>query len=218
MRNSALVWSSLLLVACGSRTVQVAGDAAAPDGFGADLATRADGATPPADLEPFCSGTAKASLNGAALTLEQVTGEDYNSAAHAEGARVRLVGATSSGDRWEVNVQVMLGLRRTLVDEPLPTAVDIGPPAGLEADVFFMKPPGCASDPTCQSDLLATEYHRFSGRVTLDGEDYHSPLELRLCLSASDEGSRSAPDNLVHSVQVYLPAVTIPRWRLPWAP
>jgi hypothetical protein len=37
-------------------------------------------------------------------------------------------------------------------------------------------------------------------------------------MSANDKGSKTRPTHEVHSVQLYAPAVSIPRWRLPWAP
>jgi hypothetical protein len=209
MARVSLVTFSLLLISCGHRAAPTLdGPAARSDGASTDHAHAGDqGAS--------CSGLAKVSIDGVALRVEQVKGEDYISAAHSEGARVQLIAAAASGDRWEISADVMSRLGQTIADKPLPRTVEIGPPVGLDSTIFFRKPPGCASEP-CLSDLLSTEYHKLWGYVTLKGTDYRSPLQLELCLSGSDAGGVHPGTLEVHAVQIYAPAVTIPRWQLPW--
>jgi len=202
-------------LSCSGRPADLPGDFGATDGFRAMTDSYR-----PEGPSTFCSGAAKMSINGSTMMLEQVTGEDYNSAAHEEGARVRLLASASSGQRWVVHAEAMLGLGRTLINEPLPKTAEIGPPAGLEAGIFFSKQPVC-SGPLC-SELLSTEHQTLSGHLTLSGKDYRGPLQLSLCLTATDAGSKlhslPAHQHEIHSAQIYIPAVTIPRWRLSWAP
>lgn len=200
-------WAILLCVACSDRPAMVGDGATARDAAG-DMDAIAG------DLQAFCSGTStRATVNGAALSLEQVKGKDYVSAAHGEGARVELV-AAGAGKRWEIAAQVEVALGHTLTDRPLPRQARLESTPGLEADVFFRWPPFCRSGPSCDSDLLATEYHSFRGHMRLRGTSYDGPLQLELCLSADDAGSATAPRSEVHTVQLHVPAVTIPRWRL----
>lgn len=206
MTRPGLVALSLLFISCGHRAPPVIDGSTHADGVSTDKAR-------PGDLAAFCSGASKASINGSTLMVEQVTGQDYISAAHTEGARVQLI-AAGAGERWEINAEVMVRLGQTITDKPLPRTIEIGPPAGLDSSIFFRKPPGCSSDPACQSDLLATEYHKLWGWATLDGADYRGPLKLELCLSGSDNGGVHPGKLQVHTVQLYAPSVTIPRWQL----
>jgi hypothetical protein len=206
MTIRSLVAMSVLLLSCGQRAAPTL-DGASTDG------PRADGHV--GDLGAFCSGLARASVNGSTLMVEQVKGEDYISAAHSEGARVELIAAASTGERWGIAAQVMSGLGKTITDKPLPRSFEIGPPDGIDGSFYFLKPAGCSSSSSaCESDLLSTEYHKLWGWATLKGTDYKSPLQLELCLSGSDSGGVHPNALKVHTVQIYAPSVTIPRWTL----
>jgi hypothetical protein len=198
---------SFCLLACGDRAASgidatVTGEASSL----ADVArVRADGAmADPARADGpgvFCSGAARASVNGTELAVKNVEPRLFVPQCCREAAEVMVTAVSAAGQEWELHVELKVGLSSTIMDKPLPNTVQLAsPPPGFVASVFVPEP---------IDGLLSSEHQKFSGTMTLTGQDYAKPLQLQLCLAADDAGQHHFP---VHSVQIYVPTVTIPKW------
>jgi hypothetical protein len=204
---------SLSLLACGTRTLPML------DGQTlAEAAARRDQASMDtfrsSDAPSFCSGAARASINDSPLTVQDIIPHPYVSQAHLEGADVEILG-TLGGSSWSIRAEIAPQGLTTVTDQPLPQTLSIGTSGSMDVSVFVNSPPVCpsSSGSQCTTGLFLGESHSvFTGQLTLSGQDYGGPCQLALCLSASG-GSPAFPE--IQSVQISLPLVTIPFWRMP---
>lgn len=201
----------ILATGCGSRSISAAEEEGGVqnDSLSSDVIVHDTIATDHATEDVFCSGAAKAELNGIPLKVLQVTGEVVAMGC-CDGAALRF--SVSPMDTLSSKAMVLVAEIQTFAGTPyptLPTNLNLGHlPDGWELGGNYYP---CSPAEHCylqQAAITSINQDIFHGSVELNGTSfYDGSMRVTLCLEAE---SGPNPDDTLKSVRLYAQEILIP--------